>query len=214
MKRASLMIAALALLLGGVGQARADVTYNFTYSDSPYGNDVGHGTLVTTPASSYAGAMYATSGSLTMTSGLDAGTTFSLLTVVPGTSPAQPVGELPTLIPAFPSPFTVYADNLLYPNNDAGSNPNVGGLQPNTVSYLDADGLIFYSGSLLINLYGEGGPANYFLFDSTGGSSAYSGTFALTTAPEPSGITLLGLGIVCLVIGYAVRRRKLAIIAA
>ncbi len=33
MKRVSLLITALTLLIGSVGQASADVTYNFTYTD-------------------------------------------------------------------------------------------------------------------------------------------------------------------------------------
>jgi hypothetical protein len=71
MKRATLMIAVLALLLGGVGQVKAGMI-NFTFS---IGGNTGTGTLDASPSGlPNDDGLHATSGTLTVTGGSFVGT--------------------------------------------------------------------------------------------------------------------------------------------
>jgi len=207
MKRVTWIVSALALVFCTVGQAKADFTAVFVYI-GPQG-DSASGTLSGTGPVDAAGGYHATSGSITFTAinGAPVMQTYSLLPGGPGVT-SSPSGA-----------FIV--DNLVYPANNAGSGMNNGmdGFPPiSNPSYLDTYGLLFGKGNVEINIWGNGGPSNYQFDEAVNGGVTIShtgGTFILysfvSTVPEPSGIALLGLGVVCLTVGYVVRRRTLAI---
>jgi hypothetical protein len=203
MKRALVLFAALALLICGVEQARAD--YSFSYSDAL---NAGYGTLSGSPSGLGDGSLLITSGSLTVTSSADG---------ILGTYSLIPTSSL-----SLYSPPTVYIspdgqfiiDDLLYPGNNAGSGVNPGPTyNPSDLTYY---GLLFGDSGTYINIWGNGGATNYEYGKSSGGSISFlttGGTFV--TTPEPSGIALFGMGIVCLAAGcVVVRKRNMALSAA
>jgi PEP-CTERM motif len=193
---------ALALLLVGVAQATAgpissggtgysgggssggaDPMFTFTYTD---GINIASGTINTTALGG--GAFWATSGSLTVSSGLAAGT----YTLFPGGPP----------VTTSPDGLWIY-DNVVYcpPLLIGGPSVDNAGLL-----FLDATGRE-------VNIFGNGGPSNYSL-DASDPSFGYtilgtSGTFTLSDCPEPASMTLLGIGITGMA-GYGWRRRKQA----
>jgi hypothetical protein len=190
-------------LLGGLGTAKAD--YTFTYND---GTNSGYGTLTTQPSGlkgDTSGSQLATSGSLTLTSGPDAGT-YTLYSAGPALVQVAAIDA--------------QVDNLVYPSNNAASGIHGGGF--NGGSYLDYFGLLFTNDKLDVSIYGNGSDvdqANIFSSSSSlpYGMNAYSspsGAFILSSVPEPSGITLLGLGVVCLAGGYVLRKGKVTLAAA
>ena len=202
-RHVSAMLVALALLVGGVGKVQAG-QYTFTYSD-PSG-DVGYGTLTVVPSGLGDDSLWATSGSLTVTSSANSDIavgTYSLLAA--GPTVTNSAGGL----------FIV--DNLIYPANDAGSGVNngTGGLAsiPNP-SYLDEGGLLFGppgTGSQeQINIWGNGGANNYEFGSAAGGADtiiATDGTFTLTAVPEPSTVSMAAAAI-CVGIAYGWSRGR------
>ena len=205
-KGVALAIAAAALTLGFMGQAKAepdfgdsgsgysgpggpggaDPQFDFTYSD---GANSAFGTL---SASALGGGDFlATSGSLTVTAGADAGT-YSLFPGGPGQT-TSPSGAF-------------YYDDVVYP----GSNP-----------FIDNDGLLFTGNGLEINIFSSGS-SNYSFYSYNGSSYnvasgppfgfANGGSASLSAVPEPAGLTLLGFGAV-LLLGYAGFRRRKALAA-
>jgi hypothetical protein len=218
MRRLILGMTVLTLLMGGVGQAKAgiigsggssgsagsgpggpDPMYTFTFSD--LAGDAGFGTLNAMDSGLGDGSLLATSGSLTVTSGGAVGT-YSLI----------PKGPSPENSPS--GLFIV--DDLIYPNNNAASGVNPGiSVNP---SYLTNSGLLFGppgSGTQdEVNFWGNGG-GDYAFGAETGGNYTIlqfgGGTFTLEEAasavPEPTTLTMLGIGIASMA-GYGWRRRK------
>jgi hypothetical protein len=216
MRRATLVLAALALLFGGVGQAKAglytggnlpsapgspsgpDPMYTFTLS----GPVTGYGTLTSVPNGLGDDGLWATGVSLTLTNTAYAGE-WNLITTGPNVETSPDGG------------FVV--DNLIYPNNDAGSgannNSSGGGSAISSPSYLDNYGLLFgVTNGVEINIWGNGGGdyAAYVYDPSLGNYAVTQGsgeTFSLSAVPEPASLTLLGTAGLSLA-GFYWRRRQ------
>ncbi len=155
--------------------------------------------------------MLITSGSLTLTSSAD-GTPKTTYDLIPTSSLS--LYNAPTI---YESPYGQwFIDDLVYPSNNAGSGVNPAGTT--NPSYITSAGLLFGQGSTNINIWTLGGANNYEIFKSVGTSDAIfgtaGGTFVLTPVPEPSGLAHLGLGVLCLAPGFALRGRTLALTAA
>ncbi len=202
MKRALLMVAALALLFSGVGQAKADFSVNFVYLDN-YG-DAASGILTGT-ANGPGDSLFVTGGSINVTG--------SYLSSLPtGAYPLLAAGPGVTTSPS----GAWIVDNLLYPNKDGGSGVQNGGAVNPT--YLDFYGLLFGNAGAEINVFatiGAGSDYTFGIYNPANGTNTgkdlSGGMFLISSVPEPSGIALLGLGVVCLAAGYVVRRRKLVL---
>jgi hypothetical protein len=207
MKRQFLLLANLALLFGGTGDAAAgvvipgthlgpisappqgiDPTYNFTYSDAA--GNAGFGTLVATfPSGIDALSSWSLSGSLTVTSSSDGNAsvgTYTLLAGGPGT--------------VYTPSSMFYFDNLVYPADDAGNGAQAGFGAVN--SYLTEGGLVFgpVTGTQdEINIFGNGG-GDYAFITEVGGSfnieSLSGGTFSLSPVPEAGTLALTGIAAV------------------
>lgn len=228
-KCAALAIAALALTLGGMGQAKAafipsggtpatgetglggggpagpDPIFVLTFSDAS--GDVGQATLNTVASGLRDGSYFATSGSLTMTSPAGVAGTYSLITTPPS----------PTISPS--GLFDV--DNLLYPDDNAAAgtyNPvasnYAGGSPISGPSYLDIFGLLFGNPGTEINIYGVGNGAYAFYTEVNGGYNIQQGGGGVVSnltdppaVPEPASLTLFIAGGVAL-LGYAGLRRR------
>jgi len=189
----------LSIFFGSAGSGRAQLIFDFTYSDTA--GNTAQGTLTAVNSGLGDGSLWATSG---------------MLTVLTSPGGAALVGTY-TLLPAGPhvgiSPSGLFEiDNLIYPANDAASGVNTHiGANP---SYLTYWGLLFgHPGTGLqdeINIWGNGG-GDYAFYSEQGGSyiiqQGSGGSFTLTAVPEPSslvltGIAALGMGV------YVWRRRK------
>jgi hypothetical protein len=190
----------LALLMCAIAPARGDL-YTFTYSDGS--GNAGNGTLDVQDSGLGDGSYWAVSGSLVMTGPL-AGTYSVVSSVGPG------ITEFASTHPG----TTLYADNLVYDDENAASGVHNSGLDGamviNNPSYLSNYGLLFDAGSTDIRLYGTGDETYALQYTTPGGSFLISGaTFVqvYAIAPEPNSLTIvLGVGVVGL-IGYTLRRR-------
>jgi hypothetical protein len=217
MNRTFTLFATVALLLGAVGETRADYlpldrnppqpnpspapvgsqvdpVYNFVFSIQ---GNIGYGSINTVASGLPGDAGYhAFSGTITVTGGNYLGT-YSLVTggpTVVSTSSLDTNG-------------TTYYDNLLYPGNDAGSGAENGKGSGNVTtnpSYLDTSGLLFSSGGASINIWGLGGSDGYeFDYYSNNTMTPYTpGTFNLvqdadppsvSTVPEPAAGLVFGM---------------------
>jgi PEP-CTERM motif len=191
MKRASLMLVAWALLNGGVGQARADIINWNTWSSSSTGSMTVGSTPVTVTSSN--GIMQLMGGNLNLNT-----LSFSTPLVNPviaiwslgaGGIPASFVfGATPVFIAGGPSAEYGGSAIVVSGNTVTGAEGN------GTVEFLGTYSSISWTNPLFEDYYGfnVGAPA-----------------MAASATPEPSTLTLLGVGAVNL-IGYAWRRRKLA----
>jgi hypothetical protein len=214
MKRATLVLAAVALLLAVAGQTRAglippggggvpngnDPQYLFTFSDIQ--GDVGHGTLNAVPSGLGDGSLLVTNGELYVTSSSDGNNSVGAYYLVSGG---------PGITPSPNGDFSI--DNLIYPANNAASgvNPAIS----SNPSFLTAWGLLFSKGAgeLEVNIFGNGLGDYAFYTGLNGGiypiQSPTGGTLTVAPTPEPASLTLLGLGSLGL-LGYGWRRRKQA----
>jgi hypothetical protein len=182
MKHLTLVAAAVVLALGGVGQAKADM-FNFTFND-PIDGITASGTLVATP---------------------DGGFQFTATSVINGMITGNPGGDgALTLItnPNSPGGFATFGDffydDYVFP----------GGPVPRPI---DDNGLMFrVANGSVINIFFAGASVA-FLYELDDGDNAGTFTFAshdvfgftltpvATTAPEPSALCLLGIGVAGLV---------------
>lgn len=138
-------------------------------------------TLNTTSLGS--GAYWASSGTLDVTAGSDAGM-YSLFSGGPST---------------FYSPSGMfYADNVLLP----GANP-----------MLDHGGLLFTGGGMEVNIYGNSANNyGFWSWNGSSFNVSADGTptSISLTVPEPGSLALLGAGLALLAVGVGLRRRRLS----
>jgi len=170
-------------------QASATVTYNFTYSG-------GTGTAGSVTASGWLSGNVNGNGSVTVTSGSYTGTagiigTFSLVS-----NPNAPTASL--------SPGGIVYDDILFPNSDSPSH-----------TYLDADGILFASGSHEVGIYNNSG-GSYGIAESFGSGFTNpnsGGTFTLSLVPVPEASTFAVAGVALLGLVYVGRcyARKLKV---
>lgn len=179
----------------GTTPSGVDPVYNFTFDIDGI---TGFATLNTVASGLGDGSMWATSGTLTVTSTTDQGM-YTLL----------PVGPDETI-----SPSGLFAvDNLIYPADNAYSGVNPGsGSGPSFLTYW---GLLFGSGSgssaTEINIFANG-DNSYSFWSETGGNYTVGesgGVAAVAPVPEPASLTTLGIG-ACGLLGYTWRRWQLA----
>lgn len=166
--------------LSDPGPGAADPT--FLFSIDLMGNDA---TATLNATALGGGSFWATSGTLDVTSGVDAG----MYSLTPG-GPS-----------AFTSPSGAFiADNVLFP----GANP-----------LLDADGLLFTgAGGLEVNIFGDA-PDTYSFFSGKGASynveaAGTPDSVSLRQVPEPGTLALLSIALAGLGAGAAMRRRNLS----
>jgi hypothetical protein len=212
MKRATLVLAALALLLGGVGQARAgEITYPSSFHFDAIGGEAPasfpqfdpsqfHGATLT-------GVTYHLSGfgGIAILYDNDTGQTLS--------GDVQSSFFYSGSLVSFPSFGTTPATFL------PGGGRATGGFGFNQLDDLVPSQSVFVgTGTIVDNFspvfFGGGidAPRGVIFLGLLGDSSSVNGQADLTyyySSPEPSTLTLLGFGTVAL-IGYGWRRRKLA----
>jgi hypothetical protein len=151
-----------------------DPPINFTFD---IGGNIGFGSLMTTDEGG--GQFLATSGTLTVTAGLDVG----IYSIVPG-GPATTTSPLGAFL----------YDNLVIPGSDPA---------------LDTGGLLFSGGGKEINIWGNspGNYSFYDAISNGAGGFTYGvqftgpGTFTATVVPLPPSVALLlgGLGLIGLI---------------
>jgi hypothetical protein len=202
--RAALVVLAWSLGSAAKVEAGGGLQYHFTFNDGQ-GNS-GYGVLAAIDPGLGDGSLWATSGTLDVTSGADTGT-YNLLTSA-------------TTTPVFTPDGNWIFDNLIYPGNNAGSGV-YNGYSGNQIianpSLLDYFGLLFdgtLGGSTIyLNIGTVYGDDDYAFGSSSDGVvnvfTLTGGSFTLNAVPEPASLTMLGIAIACIA-GNGWRRRKLA----
>lgn len=159
------------------GSSGLDPLFSFTFA---IGSDTGSGSLSATDLGG--GQFLATSGTLTVTGGADAGT-YTLLAGGPGATTS-------------PSGAFLFND-VIYPSSDPT---------------LDVDGLLFTGGGLEINIFGNGpGSYSFDSWNgSYNVQDIGSGPVTFTQTPEPSTLALLAAGMFGLVGAFGHKKVLLA----